>query len=105
MKSTPIKGDMRMPIIKVLRHGQITLPKELREVLGVKEGDILEAEMKENQVVLRPKTLIDKIPESESELSEQGKAKIIEAIEDYEKKKMSGPFRSVKEMKKAFSGK
>ena len=94
-----------MLVIKVLRHGQITLPKELREVLGVKEGDILEAEMKENQVVLKPKTLIDKIPESESELSEQGKAKIREAIEDYEKKKMSGPFRSAKEMKKAFSSK
>ena len=94
-----------MPVVRVIRHGQITLPKEFREALGVKEGDILEAEMKENQVVLKPKTLIDKIPESESELSEQGKAKIIEAIEDYEKKKMSGPFRSVKEMKKAFSGK
>lgn len=94
-----------MLVIKVLRHGQITLPKELREVLGVKEGDILEAEMKENQVVLKPKTLIDKIPESESELSEQGKAKIREALEDYEKKRMIGPFRSVKEMKKAFSGK
>ena len=89
MKSTPIKGDMRMPIIKVLRHGQITLPKELREVLGVKEGDILEAEMKENQVVLKPKTLIDKIPESESELSEPGKAKIREALEDSEKKRGS----------------
>jgi len=49
--------------------------------------------------------LIDKIPESESELSEQGKAKIREAIEDYEKKRMRGPFRSAKEMKKAFSGK
>jgi hypothetical protein len=49
--------------------------------------------------------LIDKIPESESELSEQGKTKIREALEDYEKKRMSGPFRSVKEMKKAFSGK
>ena len=71
----------------------------------MKEGDILEAEMKENQVVLKPKTLIDKIPESESELSEQGKAKIREALEDYEKKRMSGPFRSAKEMKKAFSGK
>jgi len=94
-----------MPVIKVLRHGQITLPKELREVLGVKEGDILEAEMKENQVVLKPKTLIDKIPESESELSEQGKAKIREAIEGYEKKRMNGPFRSAKEMKKAFSSK
>ena len=94
-----------MSVIKVLRHGQITLPKELREVLGVKEGDILEAEMKENQVVLKPKTLIDKIPESESELSEQGKTKIREALEDYEKKRMSGPFRSAKEMKKAFSSK
>ena len=94
-----------MLVIKVLRHGQITLPKELREALGVKEGDILEAEMKENQVVLKPKTLIDKIPESESELSEQGKTKIREALEDYEKKKMSGHFRSAKEMKKAFSSK
>mgnify|MGYP001606766640 FL=1 len=71
-----------MLVIKVLRHGQITLPKELREVLGVKEGDILEAEMKENQMVLKPKILIDKIPESEFELSEQGKKKIKEAFED-----------------------
>ena len=71
-----------MPVIKVLRHGQITLPKELREVLGVKEGDILEAEMKENQMVLKPKILIDKIPESEFELSEQGKKKVKEAFED-----------------------
>ena len=94
-----------MPVVRVITHGQITLPKEFREALGVKEGDILEAELKENQVVLKPKTLIDKVPESESELSEQGKAKIREALEDYEKKRMSGPFRSAKEMKKAFSGK
>ena len=105
MKNIFTKGEIKMPVVRVIRHGQITLPKEFRKALGVKEGDILEAEMKENQVVLKPKTLIDKIPESESELSEQGKAKIREAIEDYEKKKMSGPFRSAKEMKKAFSGK
>ena len=104
MESISNKGEIKMPVVRVIRHGQITLPKELREVLGVKEGDILEAEMKENQVVLKPKTLIDKIPESEYELSEQGKTKIREALEDYEKKKMSGPFRSAKEMKKAFSG-
>ena len=40
-------------------------------------------------MVLKPKTLIDKIPESESELSEPGKAKIREALEDYEKKRGS----------------
>ena len=96
-----------MPVVRVIRHGQITLPKEFREALGVKEGDILEAEMKENQMVLKPKILIDKIPESESEyeLSEQGKVKVRAALEDYKKGRVDGPFRSVKEMKKAFSSK
>ena len=27
-----------MPVVRVLRHGQITLPKEFREALGVKGG-------------------------------------------------------------------
>ena len=96
-----------MQVVRVIRHGQITLPKEFREALGVKEGDILEAEMKENQMVLKPKILIDKIPESESEyeLSEQGKVKVRAALEDYKKGRVDGPFRSVKEMKKAFSSK
>ena len=94
-----------MPVVRVIRHGQITLPKEFREALGVKEGDLLEAEMKENQMVLKPKTLIDKIPESEYELSEQGKVKVRAALEDYKKGRVDGPFRSVKEMKKAFSSK
>lgn len=82
MKKILVEGEMRMPIIKVIRNGQITLPKEFRDALGVKEGDILEAEMKENQMVLKPKILIDKIPESEFELSEHGKKKIREAFED-----------------------
>ena len=74
-----------MPVVRVIRHGQITLPKEFREALGVKEGDLLEAEMKENQMVLKPKILIDKIPESEFELSKQGKKKVREALKDIKK--------------------
>ena len=31
-----------MPVVKILRHGQITLPKEIRKILGVEEGDLLE---------------------------------------------------------------
>ena len=34
-----------MPFVKVLRGGQITMPKELRGVLEIKEGDILEVQM------------------------------------------------------------
>ena len=105
MKNISNKGEIKMSVVRVIRHGQITLPKEFRDALGVKEGDILEAEMKGNQVVLKPKTLIDKIPESEFELSEQGKTKVREALEDYKKGRVDGPFHSVKEMKKALSRK
>jgi len=49
-----------MPFVKVLRGGQITMPKELREVLEIKEGDILEVQIEKNKVVLKPKVLVDK---------------------------------------------
>ena len=49
-----------MPFVKVLRGGQITMPKELREVLEIKEGDILEVQMEKNKVVLKPKVLVDR---------------------------------------------
>lgn len=49
-----------MPFVKVLRGGQITMPKELRKVLEIKEGDILEVQMEKNRMVLKPKILMDK---------------------------------------------
>jgi len=49
-----------MTFVKVLRGGQITMPKELRKVLEIKEGDILEVQMEINKVVLKPKILMDK---------------------------------------------
>jgi AbrB family looped-hinge helix DNA binding protein len=53
-------GGILMPFVKVLRGGQITMPKELREVLEIKEGDILEVQMEKNKVVLKPKILVDR---------------------------------------------
>ena len=49
-----------MAYVRVLRGGQITMPKELRESLEIKEGDILEVEMENRKVVLKPKVLVDK---------------------------------------------
>jgi AbrB family looped-hinge helix DNA binding protein len=49
-----------MSYVRVLRGGQITMPKELRESLEIKEGDILEVEMENRKVVLKPKVLVDK---------------------------------------------
>ena len=66
-----------MPVVKILRHGQITLPKEIRKILGVDEGDLLELGLENARVFLQPKILVDK----ESVLSEAGEIKIREALE------------------------
>ena len=49
-----------MPWAKVLRSGQVTFPKEVRESLNLKEGDIVDFEIKGSAVVIRPKVMIDK---------------------------------------------
>ncbi len=49
-----------MPLVKVIRHGQITLPADFREELDIKEGDYMEAELEGKAIVLRPKVLLDR---------------------------------------------
>jgi len=46
-----------MTLLKVREHSEITLPREIRDALNVREGDYLEAEVVEGGVLLR---LIDR---------------------------------------------
>ena len=39
MKVRKMKGGMKMDLAKVTSKGQITIPKEIREKLGLKTGD------------------------------------------------------------------
>jgi len=73
-----------MPVVKILRHGQITLPKEIRKILGVEEGDLLEVGLEDARVFLQPKVLVDK----QTVLSEAGEIKIKEALEALKKKEV-----------------
>ena len=73
-----------MPVVKILRHGQITLPKEIRKILGVEEGDLIELGLENARVFLQPKILVDK----QTVLSEAGEIKIKEALEALKKKEV-----------------
>ena len=55
-----LERGIEMLLVKVIRHGQITLPAELREELDIREGDYLEAELEGKAIVLRPKVLLDR---------------------------------------------
>lgn len=48
-------------LVKVVRNGQITLPKTVRKILGIEEGDYLEITLNnDQQIKIKPKALVDK---------------------------------------------
>ena len=47
-----------MPLVKVRRAGQITLPAELREQFALEEGAYLEAEAVEGGILLKPMAVV-----------------------------------------------
>ena len=49
-----------MPLVKIKEKFQITLPAELREVLHLAVGDLLEATIQDNVIVLKPKIVVDR---------------------------------------------
>ena len=49
-----------MPLVRVKEKFQVTIPTELREALHLAVGDILEATIENETVVLKPKAVIDR---------------------------------------------
>jgi AbrB family looped-hinge helix DNA binding protein len=44
--------------IKVLQKGKITIPVEVREALGIREGDTLTLEVRGGRIILLPKRTV-----------------------------------------------
>ncbi|MDE0484855.1 MAG: AbrB/MazE/SpoVT family DNA-binding domain-containing protein [Candidatus Poribacteria bacterium] len=47
-----------MAAAKILEHGQITIPKQIRESLGLKKGDVVDARLEGDCVVITPQKLV-----------------------------------------------
>lgn len=73
-----------MTLLKVKTKYQVTLPTEVRTVLGLKEGDILGVAIESGRIVLTPKSIIDK--------------RLAEGLKDIAAGKVYGPFKSIKEL-------
>jgi AbrB family looped-hinge helix DNA binding protein len=54
------KGELTVPLVRVKEKFQVTIPTELREALHLAVGDILEATIENETVVLKPKAVIDR---------------------------------------------
>lgn len=49
-----------MPVVKVMRHRQVAIPKELFETLALEVGDYLEVKVEKGKLVYVPKELVDR---------------------------------------------
>jgi AbrB family looped-hinge helix DNA binding protein len=49
-----------MPLVKVKRFAQVTLPSEVRKQFHITEGDYLEAEAVENGILLKPVAVVER---------------------------------------------
>ena len=53
------QGVLALPLVKVKEKFQITLPVEIREQLRLGVGDLLEATIQGQTIVLKPKDVVD----------------------------------------------
>jgi AbrB family looped-hinge helix DNA binding protein len=77
-----------MPLVRVKQKFQVTLPAEVREELHIEEGDLLEAIVHDDSVVLTPKAVVDK---------KSLDAYLTERLEELRAGETVGPFESMEE--------
>ena len=61
-----------MPEIKILQDGRVTIPKYIRDTLGLKKGDIAEAKLEDGRIVITPnfsKKKTGKLPPKRAKVS------------------------------------
>src|SRR5205809_1167015 len=98
-------------LVKIHRKGQMTLPSRLRSAIGVSEGDVVEATVKQGKIVLTPKLIIDRsqFPTADDEYTPAQRriidARLAESAADLKAGRIIGPFNTTEEMIASLKGK
>ena len=79
-----------MSTLRILQNGQINLPAEFRRDLGLKKGDIIDAEIQDGRIILTPVTLVEK---KETEKHMEDKEKFFETVDELRKPTKDVPLR------------
>lgn len=88
-----------MSLVKVKRHSQITIPTEIRRKFKIAEGDYLEIEEHNNELVLKPVKIVH--PDEAYFHTKEWQAGEKEADQDIATGDLVGPFDNIKDALKA----
>ncbi len=79
-----------MPLARVKRKGQVTIPASIRKALALEEGDYVEVSTDGKTIVLRPQAVVNR-----NDLE----AALAETAEDARHGRVTPPFESVEEFR------
>jgi antitoxin MazE len=88
-----------MSLVKVKKNYQITLPTALRKTLKIEEGDYLEVEKQDTELVLKPVKVVH--PDQAYFYSQEWQDGEKKADENIKKGEILGPFSKIKDGLKA----
>jgi len=82
-----------MAIVKVKKNFQITIPNSLRKKLSIVEGEYMEVEDKDGELIMRPVKMVH--PDHEYFYTKEWQKDESEADKDIREGKVIGPFDNV----------
>ncbi|MGA9108810.1 MAG: AbrB/MazE/SpoVT family DNA-binding domain-containing protein [Smithella sp.] len=88
-----------MPLVKVKRHFQVTIPSNMCRMFGIGVGDLLEIVKQHNEIVLKPVKVVQ--PGQEYFYSKEWQQDEAKADKDIAKGDVFGPFDNIKKGLKA----
>ncbi len=82
-------------IMKISPQGQIRIPKKIMHALEIDKGDYVEVEVKEGQIILKPRKLID--PSQGWYWTKEWQKSEADVDEEIEKNRISPGFKTAEE--------
>jgi len=82
-------------VMKISPQGQIRIPKKVMQTLNINRGDYVEVEIAQNQIILKPRKLID--PAQGWYWTKEWQKMEVEIDNEIEKNLLSSEFRTAEE--------
>ena len=83
---------------RIARNGHLTIPKKIRKILNIEDGDIVRFSVEDNKIVIAPGVIVDK--DQAYFFGERCQKEIRESEKEFKEGKFSS-FTFIKDLKKA----
>jgi AbrB family looped-hinge helix DNA binding protein len=93
-----------MPLVKIQRKGQMTLPTGVRSAVGLVDGDLVDVKVSRGRIIVTPTLVIDrsKFPSADEDYTPAQRrvidAQLADALADIKAGRTAGPFNTAHEM-------